>query len=87
MIYSTSKISEVSNLYFIVALFLYNLQVIVNIFLHKKKPRQSKELKAFFTIYLQDLFLFVLQTLMGINPPDSEFCRTEELKIMLCMLI
>ena len=85
--YSTSKIPEVRNLYFIIALLLYNLWVIVNIFLHKKKPWQSKEPKAFFTSYLQDIFLLALQMCIGADPPDSEFCRTEELKIMGCMII
>jgi hypothetical protein len=85
--YSTSKIPEVRNLYFIIALLLYNLWVIVNIFLHKKKPWQSKEPKAFFTIYLQDIFFLALQMLIGADSEDSEFCRTEELKIMGCMII
>ena len=85
--YSTSKIPEVRNLYFIIALLLYNLWVIVNIFLHKKKPWLSKEPKAFFTIYLQDVFLLALQMRIGADPPDSEFCRTEELKIMGCIII
>lgn len=85
--YSTSKIPEVRNLYFIIALLLYNLWVIVNIFLHKKKSWQSKEPKAFFSIYLQDIFLLALQMCIGADPPDSEFCRTEELKIMGCMII
>jgi len=85
--YSTSKIPEVRNLYFIIALLLYNLWVIVNIFLHKVKPWQSKEPKAFFIIYLQDIFLLALQMHIGADPPDSEFCREEELKIMGCMII
>jgi len=85
--YSTSKIPEVRNLYFIIALLLYNLWVIVNIFLHKKKSWQSKEPKAFFTIFLQDIFLLALQMRIGAKLPDSEFCRTEELKIMRCITI
>jgi hypothetical protein len=85
--YSTSKIPEVRNLYFIIALLLYNLWVIVNIFLHKEKSWQSKEPKAFFTIYLQDIFFLALQMCIGADPLDSEFCRTEELKIMGCMII
>ena len=85
--YSTSKIPEVRNLYFIIALLLYNLWVIVNLFLHKTKPWQSKEPKAFFTIYLQDIFILALQMRIGADPSDSEFCRTEELKIMGCMII
>ena len=85
--YSTSKIPEVRNLYFIIALLLYNLWVIVNIFLHKKKPWLSKEPKAFFSVYLHDIFLLALQMHIGLDPPDSEFCREEELKIMGCMII
>jgi len=55
--YSTSKIPDVRNSYFIIALLLYNLWVIVNILLHEMKPRQSKEPKAFFNVYLQEVIL------------------------------
>jgi len=85
--YSTSKIPEVRNMYFIVALLLYNLWVIMNILLHKKKPWQSKEPKAFFSVYLHDIFLLALQMQIGLDPPNSEFCREEEIKIMGCMII
>jgi hypothetical protein len=85
--YSTSKIPEVRNLYFIIALLLYNLWVIVNILLHQQRPWQLKEPKAFFTIYLQDIFLLALQMKLGLDPPNSEFCREEVIKIMGCMII
>ena len=85
--YSTSKIPEVRNLYFVIALLLYNLWVIANLFLHKKKPRQAKEPKAFFIIYVHDLFLAFLQFYLGHDPPQSGFCRTEELNIMRCIIM
>ena len=85
--YSTSKIPDVRNLYFIFALLLYKLWISVNLFLHKKKPRQPKEPKAFFIIYFQDILFLELQMRVGIDSPYSEFCWTEELKIMECISI
>jgi hypothetical protein len=82
LIPSCSKIPEVRNLYFVIALLLYNLWVIANLFLHRKKPQQAKEPKAFFIVYVHDLFLAILQFYLGYDPPQSEFCRTEELNIM-----
>ena len=87
MIYSTSKIPEIRNLYFIIACLLYNLWVIANILLHKNKSKQPKEPKAFLIIYFKDIFLSILQLHLGLDPPYSEFCREEELKIMGCMII
>lgn len=87
IMYSTSRIPEVRNLYFIIALLLYNLWVIANILLHKKKPWQKKEPKAFLMVYFNDIILSILQLYMGLDPPYSEFCREEELKIMGCMII
>ncbi len=45
--YSTMKIPEVRNLYFIISLLLYNLWVIANLILHKKKPWIAKESNVF----------------------------------------
>lgn len=87
MIYSTSKILEIRNLYFIIACLLYNLWVIANILLHKNKSKQRKEPKAFLIIYFKDIFLSILQLHLGLDPPYSEFCREEKLKIMGCMII
>lgn len=58
--YSTSRIPDVRNMYFIIALLLYNLWVIANILLHKKKSWQKKEPKAFFMVHLQDILLSIL---------------------------
>ncbi|MFX1238818.1 MAG: hypothetical protein ACFFAS_08740 [Promethearchaeota archaeon] len=85
--YSTSKIPKIRNLYFIVALLLYNLWVIMNVLLHEKKSWQPKEPRLLFSIYLQDVFFLVLQVRIGVDPPDSEFCRTEEIKDMGCIII
>jgi len=85
--YSTSRIPEVRNLYFIIALLLYNFWVIANILLHKKKLWQKKEPKAFLIIYFKDIFLSILQLHLGLDSPYSEFCREEKLKIMGCMII
>jgi hypothetical protein len=85
--YSTSKIPEVRNLYFIIALLLYNLWVIANLFLHKKKGRLAKEPKAFFIIYIHDLFLIFLQLFLGYDPSQSGFCRIEELNILRCIIM
>lgn len=85
--YSTSRIPDVRNVYFIIALLLYNLWVIANILLHKKKSWQKKEPKAFFSVYLQDIFLSILQIYIGLDPPYSEFCREKELKVMRCLII
>ena len=85
--YSTSRIPDVRNIYFIIALLLYNLWVIANILLHKKKSWQKKEPKAFFMVHLQDILLSILQIYIGLDPPYLKFCRKEELKVMGCMII
>jgi hypothetical protein len=86
LIPTCSKRPEVRNLYFIISLLLYNLWVIANLFLHEKKPWQEKEPKAFFIVYFQDLFLIFLQFFFGHDPPQSEFCRMEELNVMRCII-
>jgi IS4 transposase len=78
---------EIRNLYFVISVLLYNLWVIANLFLHKKKPWLAKEPKAFFNAYMQDFFLAILQFYLGHDPPQSEFCRTEELNIMRCIIM
>ncbi len=85
--YTTSKNPEVRNLYFVIALFLYNLWVIANLFLHGKKPWVSKEPKAFFCVYLHDILLSYLQVHVGRTPPSSSFCREKELKTMGCFIL
>lgn len=85
--YSTSKIPEIRNLYFVIALLLYNLWVIMNVLLRKKKSWQPKEPRLLFSIYLQEVFLLALQVRIGMDPPDLEFCRTEEIKEMGCIII
>ena len=85
--YTTSKNPEVRNLYFIIALFLYNLWVIANLYLHEKRPWLSKEPKAYFCVYLHDILLSRLQLYIGLSPPSSRFCREEELKTMGCFIL
>jgi hypothetical protein len=84
---SCSKVPEVRNLYFVISLLLYNLWVIANLFLHKKKPWYKKEPKAFFTVFISDLLLIFLQFFVGHDPPCSEFCREEELNFMRCYIM
>ncbi|MHA1723622.1 MAG: hypothetical protein ACTSXH_02110 [Promethearchaeota archaeon] len=80
MTYSSSKIPEGRNLYFIIALLLYNLWVFINILLHEKRLWLSKEPKTFFTIYLQEIFLLaVLQMQIRVDRLNSNFCRKEVL--------
>ncbi len=85
--YSTSRIPEVRNLYFVVALILYNLWVIVNILIRKTKSWQPKAPRVFFTVYFQDVFLILLQACLGSEARDLGFCRNEELKTKGCIII
>lgn len=85
--YSTSRIPDVRNVYFIIALLLYNLWIIANILIHTAQVWQKKEPRAFFSVYLQDIFISILQIHIGLDPPYSDFCREEELKIMGCFII
>lgn len=80
--YTTSKLPEVRNLYFIVALFLYNLWVIVNLFFHKTRKWDVKEPKGYFCVYLHDILFRSLQTYVGLDPPYREFCRKKQINNM-----
>lgn len=84
---STSRIPEVRNLYFVVALILYNLWVIVNVLLRKPRSWQPKAPRAFFTVYFQDQFFLVLQACLGVEARDLGFCRKEDLKLKGCIII
>jgi len=79
--YSTSKLPEVRNLYFIIALHLYNLWILMNLFMDKKNSWQKKEPKAYFRECTKDVFLLALQTRLGVDPPDSEFCRVQDINL------
>ena len=82
-----SKNPEVRNLYLVLSLALYNLWVITHLFLHKKPHRFAKEPKAFFTAFMSDFALTLLQLFLGHDPPFSEFCREIEINFMRCYLM
>ncbi|MGQ4876011.1 MAG: hypothetical protein ACP6IY_18250, partial [Promethearchaeia archaeon] len=85
--YSTSKIPDVRNVYFIIALLLYNLWILANLFLRNRHFMPEKRPIAFFKEYIYDVFLLGLQIYIGLDPPYSEFCREDELKILRCIII
>jgi len=87
LIPSCSRIPEERNLYFVVSLLVYNSWVIANLFLHQKKPWLPKEPKAFFIVYTQDFLFVIFQFYLGYDPPQSEFCRTEEINRMRCIIM
>ncbi|MHA1275092.1 MAG: hypothetical protein ACTSQP_05605 [Promethearchaeota archaeon] len=84
---STIKIPDVRIVYFIIALLLYNLQILANLFLRIWHIMPEKRPKAFFKKYIYDIFLLGLQIYIGLDSPYSKFCREIELKILRYIII
>lgn len=80
--FTSSILAEVRNLYFIIALLLYNLWVLANLFLHKKRIRQPKEPMKYFCVFFHEYLFELLQTYVGLDPPHREFCREQQINKM-----
>jgi hypothetical protein len=79
MIYSTSADPNVRNLYFIISLLLYNLWILANLILHKKRYWLAKESKAYFKEDLRLVLLEAFKYFVHKSSPLSIFCRIKDL--------